>query len=78
MACQVDSIFAWSGALRKRGELDELPDLVAFADRLEAATLATIEAGEMTGDLARITTLPNPVTLSTGEFIRAIAKRLAA
>ena len=74
----VATIFAWSGALRKRGELDELPDLVAFADRLEAATLATIETGEMTGDLARITTLPNPTTLSTGEFIRAIARRLAA
>ena len=74
----VATIFAWSGALRKRGELDELPELVAFADRLEEATLATIEAGEMTGDLARITTLPNPVTLSTGEFISAIAKRLAA
>ena len=74
----VATIFAWTGALRKRGELDELPDLVAFADRLEAATLATIEAGEMTGDLARITTLPNPTTLSTGEFIRAIARRLAA
>ena len=74
----VATIFAWSGALRKRGELDELPELVAFADRLEAATLATIEAGEMTGDLARITTLPNPTTLSTGEFIQAIAKRLAA
>ena len=73
----VATIFAWSGALRKRGELDELPELVAFADRLEAATLATIEAGEMTGDLARITTLPNPTTLSTGEFIQAIAKRLA-
>ena len=74
----VATIFAWSGALRKRGELDELPELVAFADRLEEATLATIEAGEMTGDLARITTLPNPVTLSTSEFIQAIAKRLAA
>ena len=74
----VATIFAWSGALRKRGELDELPDLVAFADRLEAATLATIEAGEMTGDLARITTLPNPVTLSTSEFIKAIARRWAA
>ncbi|WP_302963108.1 NADP-dependent isocitrate dehydrogenase [uncultured Adlercreutzia sp.] len=73
----VATIFAWSGALRKRGELDELPELVAFADRLEAATLATIEAGEMTGDLARITSLPNPVTLSTGEFIQAIARRLA-
>ena len=74
----VATIFAWSGALRKRGELDELPELFAFADRLEEATLATIEAGEMTGDLARITTLPSPTTLSTGEFIRAIARRLAA
>ena len=74
----VATIFAWSGALRKRGELDELPELVAFADHLEAATLATIEAGEMTGDLARITTLPNPTTLSTSEFIKAIARRLAA
>ena len=74
----VATIFAWSGALRKRGELDGLPELMAFADRLEAATLDTIEAGEMTGDLARITTLENPVTLSTGDFIKAIAKRLAA
>ncbi|MEC4183890.1 NADP-dependent isocitrate dehydrogenase [Adlercreutzia sp. R21] len=74
----VATIFAWSGALRKRGELDELPELAAFADRLEKATLDTIEAGEMTGDLARITTLPNPVTLSTGDFIKAIARRLAA
>ena len=74
----VATIFAWSGALRKRGELDGLDELVAFADRLEAATLDTIEAGEMTGDLARITTLENPTTLSTGDFIKAIAKRLAA
>ena len=54
------TIFAWTGALRKRGELDGLDDLVNFADRLEKATLDTIEAGEMTGDLARITTLENP------------------
>ena len=74
----VATIFAWSGALRKRGELDGLDELVAFADRLEAAALDTIEAGEMTGDLARITTLENPTTLSTGDFIKAIAKRLAA
>ncbi|MVX61326.1 NADP-dependent isocitrate dehydrogenase [Enterorhabdus mucosicola] len=74
----VATIFAWSGALRKRGELDGLPELMAFADRLEAATLDTIEAGEMTGDLARITTLENPTTLSTDEFIKAIARRLAA
>ena len=74
----VATIFAWSGALRKRGELDGLDDLVAFADRLERATLDTIAAGEMTGDLALITTLPNPVKLSTRDFILAIAKRLAA
>ena len=73
----VATIFAWTGALRKRGELDGLDDLVAFADRLEKATLGTIEAGEMTGDLARITTLPNPTTLSTRDFVLAIAKRLA-
>ena len=50
----VATIFAWSGALRKRGELDGLSDLVDFANRLEAATVATIEGGQMTGDLARI------------------------
>ena len=74
----VATIFAWSGALRKRGELDGLPELMAFADRLEQATIDTIESGEMTGDLALITTIENPVKLSTREFIKAIAKRLAA
>jgi len=74
----VATIFAWSGALRKRGELDGLPELVAFADRLECATLATIEAGQMTGDLARITTLPEPQVLSTEGFIRAVAEHLRA
>ncbi len=72
----VATIFAWTGALRKRGELDYLPDLVAFAKRLEAATIATIEAGEMTGDLARITTLQTPKVLSTAAFIDAVASRL--
>ena len=72
----VATIFAWTGALRKRGELDELPDLMAFADRLEAATINTIEAGEMTGDLARITTIDSPKVLSTEAFIDAIAGRL--
>ncbi|MBQ9059192.1 MAG: NADP-dependent isocitrate dehydrogenase [Atopobiaceae bacterium] len=72
----VATIFAWSGALRKRGELDELPELVGFADRLEQATLATIEAGEMTGDLVAITSIPNPTKLSTEAFIDAIASRL--
>ena len=74
----VATIFAWTGALRKRGELDELPELVAFADRLEQATIATIEAGKMTGDLAAITTLENPTKLNTRDFIMAVAGRLQA
>ena len=74
----VATIFAWTGALRKRGELDSTPELVDFANRLEAATLHTIEAGRMTGDLARITTLPNPTTLGTREFILAIRETLEA
>ena len=68
----VATIFAWTGALRKRGELDETPELVEFADRLERATIDTIESGRMTGDLARITTLPDPCVLGTEEFILAI------
>ena len=68
----VATIFAWTGALRKRGELDETPELVEFADRLERATIDTIESGRMTGDLARITTLPDPRVLGTEEFILAI------
>ena len=56
----VATIFAWTGALRKRGELDQLPELVDFANRLEKATIDTIESGKMTGDLALITSLPNP------------------
>ena len=72
----VATIFAWTGALRKRGELDGTPDLVEFANRLERATLDTIASGEMTGDLARITTIPDPVVLNTQDFIRAIATRL--
>ena len=72
----VATIFAWSGALRKRGELDDIPELMAFADRLEQATLSCIEDGQMTGDLARITTLPNPTVLSTEGFIEAVAARL--
>ena len=74
----VATIFAWTGALRKRGELDDTPQLVDFANRLEAATLHTIEAGKMTGDLARITSLENPVTLGTREFILAIRETLDA
>lgn len=74
----IATIFAWSGALRKRGELDKLPELMAFADKLEAACIKTIEDGEMTGDLAIITTAPNPKTLTSEEFIKAIRKNLEA
>ncbi len=74
----VATIFAWSGALRKRGELDGLPELMAFADKLEQATIDTIESGQMTGDLVRITSIANPTTLDTHGFIAAIAKRLKA
>ena len=72
----VATIFAWTGALRKRGELDGSQELMEFADRLEKATLDTIEEGEMTKDLALITTNPNPVVLNSGDFIKAIARRL--
>ncbi len=73
----VATIFAWSGALRKRGELDELPDLMAFADKLEAATIATIEDGVMTGDLYLLSTLPDKRKVGSVEFLDEIAKRLA-
>ncbi|WP_026651800.1 NADP-dependent isocitrate dehydrogenase [Butyrivibrio proteoclasticus] len=69
----VATIFAWTGALRKRGELDGIADLCSFADKLEKATLSVIESGRMTGDLALITTLPNPVKLGSEEFLDAIA-----
>ena len=64
------TIFAWSGALRKRGELDGNKELQDFADRLEQATIDTIEAGEMTKDLALITTIPDPVVLNSEDFIK--------
>ena len=72
----VATIFAWAGALRKRAELDGTPALADFADKLEHATLATIESGMMTGDLARITKLPNPQTLDTAGFIVAVRQEL--
>ena len=72
----VATIFAWSGALRKRGELDELPELMKFADQLEKACIDTIESGKMTGDLARITTLENPTVLNSRDFIVAIRETL--
>lgn len=72
----VATIFAWSGALRKRGELDGNSGLQAFADRLEKATLSTIEAGEMTGDLVLLSTLAKKQKLSSEAFLDAIAGRL--
>lgn len=74
----VATIFAWTGALAKRGELDGTPELVDFAKRLERATIKTIEDGRMTGDLARITTLENPTKLNTRDFILAIRNELEA
>jgi isocitrate dehydrogenase len=72
----VATIFAWTGALRKRGELDENQVLVDFADKLEKATIQTIEEGKMTKDLALITSIENPVVLNSGDFIKAIRTTL--
>jgi isocitrate dehydrogenase len=72
----VATLFAWTGALRKRGELDETPDLVDFADRLEAATIKTIEDGVMTGDLYLLSNLENKKKVNTEAFLREIAARL--
>ncbi len=72
----VATIFAWSGALRKRGELDEIPGLVKFADKLEQSTIETIESGYMTRDLTLITTIEETVTLNSLDFIKAGRKTL--
>lgn len=73
----VATLFAWTGALRKRGELDDLPELSTFADKLEKATLQTIEEdGIMTGDLAAMSTLPNAKKVDTEGFLLAIRDRL--
>ena len=72
----VATIFAWSGALKKRGELDEIPELCAFADKLEKATLDLIESGKMTKDLALITTLKDVTVLNSQDFIAEIRKNL--
>ncbi len=73
----VATIFAWTGALRKRGELDNLPELMAFADKLEKATIDTIEGGTMTKDLVGLSTLENKTAVNSMEFLDAIAARLA-
>lgn len=72
----VATIFAWTGALRKRGELDSLPELMEFADRLEKATLSTIESGKMTKDLALITSLKDVSVLNSQDFIKEIRRTL--
>lgn len=72
----VATIFAWSGALKKRGELDDLCELVTFGEKLEAATVKTIESGYMTGDLAAISKLDNIRKLDTEEFLHAVAETL--
>lgn len=74
----VATIFAWTGALRKRGELDGNKELMAFADKLEKATIATIESGRMTKDLALITSLKDVTVLNSEDFIKEIRKTLEA
>lgn len=74
----VATIFAWTGAIRKRGELDALPALMDFADKLEAATLQTIESGRMTKDLALITSLKDVTVLNSESFIKAVREKLEA
>ena len=72
----VATIFAWTGALRKRGELDGNTALMEFADKLEKATLSTIESGKMTKDLALITSLEDVTVLNSEDFIKEIRKTL--
>lgn len=72
----VATIFAWTGALRKRGELDGNKELMEFADKLEKATLSTIEDGKMTKDLALITSIRHPKVLSSRDFILAVRETL--
>ncbi len=74
----VATLFAWTGALRKRGELDETPDLCVFADKLEKATIQTIEDGVMTGDLYLLSTLENKQKVNTEDFLKAVDERLKA
>jgi isocitrate dehydrogenase len=74
----VATIFAWTGALKKRGELDNLPELCAFATRLESAVMSTIEAGVMTGDLYALSTLPQREKVETKTFLVEVAKRMTA
>ncbi len=72
----VATLFAWTGALKKRGELDNTPDLCDFAEKLEKATIKTIEDGIMTGDLALLSNLPNKKKVNTKDFLLAVDERL--
>ncbi len=74
----VATIFAWTGALRKRGELDDNKDLMSFADKLEKATIQTIEEGKMTKDLALITSMKDVTVLNSENFIKEIRKNFDA
>jgi isocitrate dehydrogenase len=72
----VATIYAWSGALRKRGELDNIPELMTFADKLESAVIKTIEDGIMTGDLYSLSSLPNKKSVDTETFLKEINNRI--
>ena len=72
----IATIFAWTGAFKKRGELDQLPELVRFAELMEQASLETIASGKMTKDLALITSLKDVTVLNSGDFIKEIRIRL--
>jgi len=74
----VASIFAWTGAIGRRGQLDGTPEVSEFARRLEQAVIDTIEGGTMTGDLVRLSTSPNPLQANTFGFMDAIAQKLEA
>ena len=73
----VATIFAWSGALRKRGEMDGNSELMRYADNLEKATISTIEDGVMTGDLEALSSIPNKKKVDTEAFLVAVNERLA-
>ncbi|MBR5337353.1 MAG: NADP-dependent isocitrate dehydrogenase [Lachnospiraceae bacterium] len=72
----IATIFAWTGALAKRGELDKIPELTSFAKKLEKASIKTIESGEMTKDLALITSIKDPIVLNSEGFIKVIRRNL--
>lgn len=72
----IATLFAWTGALARRGELDNIPELTAFAKRVEQVTIEAVEEGLMTGDLALISTVPNKKVLSLDEFLKEVASRV--